>query len=258
VHATKTSLNAVYNVPGESCCRLLVFDKNHNPRRRGLLRIKLSRHLHVCFEIWHIACANLGRSWSIQQSTQTLLIKLEHEYAVSDIKVCLDVAKSSAPDPCDLATVLSKIMAGNSHPSKPVSVIMKSKFFEARQCSHNFHKIVLSTRMHPLQTSAHSSPLQLVPRIPWARCNAVVNCLKNARANRQIHFLALVAAINVNGQTPHVTRHVRSAAHTAVHVHHALGIQKAVRWRMPPTKITQVKHGRIATGGTFAGSRFVH
>ena len=88
----------------------------------------------------------------------------------------------------------------HAHPSESVSVIIKSKLFEAiRLRRHNCIKIVFPTRVQALQASAHPSPLELKPCVPRASRNAVIYALEYAGADGQVHFLSFVAAIHVDG-----------------------------------------------------------
>lgn len=95
----------------------------------------------------------------------------------------------------------------DKHSSQAISIIIEGKLIQSRQCGHDFHEIIFPARVKPLHTTAHAAPLEFIPRIPRARGDAVVDSLKYACTNRQINFFALVAALNVDGQRLHVTRH---------------------------------------------------
>ena len=155
---------------------------------------------------------------------------------------------------CDFAVIA---WAG-SHACKAISVIVEREFLETRQRSHDFHEITFPARVQPLHTSTHATVLEFKPRIPGASCDTVIDSLKNTCANSQINFSAIITAFHVNGQTSYVAGHACSAADAAVNVNNAVRVNEAVRRRVAPAKITQIKHWRVATGRNFARSSFVH
>jgi hypothetical protein len=149
-------------------------------------------------------------------------------------------------------------MGKDAHSSKAVPVIVEREFFEARQGRQDSREIINPAGVYTFHAPAHSAPLKLKPSIPRACCDAVVYALKYAGTNCQIRLSALVAAFNVHSQRLHMTRHRGSAADAAVHIDYVLRLIKAMRRRMAPTKVAQIKHRWHPPDRNFARSSFVY